>query len=214
MATLNNIGDIYDQLLNKLGKDAFGNLVTPEAFNQAAAYVNMEKLNDFLEVSSQDREIVDDLRPFAKTTTLSVNPSTNEVLTPGDYIAYIQLVVQGTLRQIEMLTWEDYAYRLSTSLYYPTTDRPIATIQDDGIFVAPNLTNVILTYVREPQTPEYGYTIDPLTGLPVYDPLTSTQFEYPVDVYPDLVNMLYKYFAINIKDFNSLQTVEIEKGRP
>ena len=100
MATLNNIGDIYDQLLNKLGKDAFGNLVTPEAFNQAAAYVNMEKLNDFLEVSSQDREIVDDLRPFAKTTTLSVNPSTNEVLTPGDYIAYIQLVVQGTLKQI------------------------------------------------------------------------------------------------------------------
>jgi hypothetical protein len=45
-----NLNEILDQVYSKIGKDAYGNLITPDIYNQALDYVNMAKMNDFLEV--------------------------------------------------------------------------------------------------------------------------------------------------------------------
>jgi hypothetical protein len=247
-----NLQEIYDQLYNKLGKDAFGNVVTPESFNLALDYSNVEKLNDFLEVLEQDQELVDDIRPFV--VTLGDSSSSPVYLDdygycnmPDDYVRYVhssRMDFTNTdsgsnevYRHIEMLTPKEFSYRLSTSLYSPTTSRPIITVQNDKFLVRPRGIDAIsLTYVRMPITPVYDYDIDDTTFLPVFlptgelhgsipnttvrpgftagDPSLSVELEWPEDVHDDFINLMYKYFTINLKDYNSLQTIEIEKGLP
>jgi len=86
---------IYEQVYLKLGKDAYGNVVTPDSFNKALSYANIEKLNDFLTVLEQDEEMIDNLRPFV--ITLGDNASSpiyldeyGYAVLPSDYVRYVQ----------------------------------------------------------------------------------------------------------------------------
>jgi hypothetical protein len=243
---------IYEQVYLKLGKDAYGNVVTPDSFNQSLSYANIEKLNDFLVVLEQDEEMIDNLRPFV--ITLGDNGSSpiyldeyGYAVLPSDYVRYVQSSRMDytnsttgsteVYRHIEMLTNKDFSYRLSTSLYSPTLSRPIATIQNEKLLVRPRgINDISFTYIRMPLVPNYDYDFSDITFLPVYlppgtdhgslpdttvrpgftagDPSESVELEWPEDVHDDIINIIYKFFAINLKDMNSLQTIEIEKGRP
>jgi len=243
---------IYEQLYLKLGKDAYGNVVTPDSFNKALSYSNIEKLNDFLSVLEQDEEMIDNLRPFVVTlgdsnsSPIYLDEYGYAVL-PSDYVRYVQSSrmdytnnVTGSTevyRHIEMLSNKEFSYRLSTSLYSPTLSRPIATIQNEKLLVRPKgINDISFTYIRMPLTPNYDYDFSDTTFLPVYlppgtdhgsipgttvrpgftagDPSESVELEWTEDVHPDFINVMYKFFAINLKDLTSLQTIEIEKGKP
>jgi len=173
---------IYEQVYLKLGKDAYGNVVTPDSFNQSLSYANIEKLNDFLIVLEQDEEMIDNLRPFV--VTLGDNASSpiyldeyGYAVLPSDYVRYVQSSRMDytnnttgsteVYRHIEMLTNKDFSYRLSTSLYSPTLSRPIATVQNEKLLVRPKgINDISFTYVRMPLTPNYDYDFSDITFLP------------------------------------------------
>jgi hypothetical protein len=247
-----NLAEILEQVYLKLGKDAYGNMITPDSYNEAISYTNLEILNNFLAVLEQDEEITDNLRPFIITVgdneTAPLQPDSYGYVTlPDDYIRYVRsakfdyFTEDGTTelqyRHIEMLPNKDFVYRLTTKLFSPSLSRPICTIQNSKLLVRPqNIPYVVFTYVRMPYTPVYDYDFVAETGLPIYrapgsihttgvaneyilrpgfdegDPSISVEFEWTPDVHNDLVNILFKYFAINLKDFNSLSVSEIEKG--
>ena len=86
---------IYEQVYLKLGKDAYGNVVTPDSFNKALSYSNIEKLNDYLVVLEQDEEMIDNLRPFVITLGESSSSPVylddyGYAVLPSDYVRYVQ----------------------------------------------------------------------------------------------------------------------------
>jgi len=181
-----NLNEILDQVYNKIGKDAYGNLITPDIYNQALDYVNTAKMNDYLEVYEEDQEITDNLRPFI--VTLGDNDSTPLPLDsygygilPSNYLRYgkasrydYENTPTGSrliYRHIEMLSNKDFAYRLSTSLFSPSLARPILTIQNEKLLVRPQgIQTINLTYVRYPLVPFFDYDIISATGMPYYLP--------------------------------------------
>lgn len=185
-----NLNDILNQVYNKIGKDAYGNLITPDIYNEAIDYVNIAKVNDFLEVYEEDQEITDNLRPFIVTlgdngiTPLPLDSYGYGIL-PSDYLRYgrasrydYENTPTGSnliYRHIEMVSNKDFSYRLSTSLFSPSLARPVATIQNQKILVRPQgIQTINLTYVRFPNTPVFDYDIITDSGMPYYLPPGTT----------------------------------------
>jgi hypothetical protein len=238
---MTNLGDIYNQLFIRLGKDAFGGAVPIYKFNNAIDYVNLDKLNDTLKFLGENQNVQEDLRPFSVTIgdgdspPLPVTPSQTygEATLPDDFVRYNTsrniVYVNGACTDsgikvgyVNMLDNTDFHYRLSTSLKQPTIKRPIATIEIDKLLVAPkSITAVTLTYYRYPKTPFFDYNLSD-AGLPVYlppnevhdgsrpdiaagTPSSSVEFEWFVDTWVDIIERLYRYFAVNIKSVQDLQ---------
>lgn len=181
-----NLNEILDQVYSKIGKDAYGNLITPDIYNQALDYVNMAKMNDFLEVYEEDQEITDNLRPFI--ITLGDNGSTPLAIDsygygifPDDYLRFgrasrydYENTPTGSTqiyRHIELLSNKDFSYRLSTSLFSPSLARPIVTLQNEKLLIRPQgIQTINLTYVRFPAVPFFDYDIITDSGMPYYLP--------------------------------------------
>lgn len=186
---MTNLGDIYNQLLNKLGKDAFGGIVSPEKFNEAIDYVNLSKLNDTLKFLELNQNVQEDLRPFSVTIgdsdspPLAVTPAQEHgyAALPSNFVRFSStrnMVYTNTScdssnaksKVVEMLQNSDFWWRVGTSRYYPTLNRAIATIQDDRLLIAPKeITAINMTYYRYPITPVFDYNLD-AAGDPIYLP--------------------------------------------
>jgi hypothetical protein len=233
-----NLQEILNNVYASLGKDQYGGYVTPESYNEAIRYVNLEQINDLLKVFEEKREITDDLLPFVKTIGDSGSVPLRQdnfgyVDIPEDYWYYIRShfstfeaedcdTAVSQLRPIEFLNQADFGYRIGTEILKPTVKRPIAAIQNNKWLVQP-VTNqpIVFTYLRKPADPNYDYDI--INGEIVYlppgtfhadgSPSTSVEFEYPDSVHLNLVQLIVKYFSINIRSQFNLQTLEINKGQ-
>jgi hypothetical protein len=244
---MTNLGDIYNQTLNKLGKDAFGGVLSPDKFNEAIDYVNLDKFNDSIRLLEINQNMQEDLRPFS--VTIGDNDSAPLVLTDAQEHMYGALPTEfvrwssgrnmvyanvtcttsrARSKVVEMLQNSDFWARLGTRRYYPSEKRPIATIQDDRLLVAPKgLSSINMTYLRFPITPVFDYNLN-AAGDPVYlppngvhddsrpdiaegTPSSSVEFEWHADTWIDIINRLYAYMAINIKSNEDLQTVKIDE---
>lgn len=230
--------EILNKVYSALGKDQFGGYITPDDYNAAIRYVNIEQMNDLLKVFEEKREITDDLLPFVKTigdnkSIPLYQDSYGYVQIPEDYWYYIRSYFSDFVndcdtsyplqRPIEFLNQADFGYRIGTEILKPTIKHPIAAIQNGKWLVLPvsNLP-VVFTYLRAPKEPNYDYYIDggeviylppgstnPDTGLPS----TSVEFEWPNSVNLNLIELLVKYFSISIRSEFNLQTLDITKGQ-
>jgi len=208
--------EILNKVYSALGKDQFGGYITPDDYNAAIRYVNVEQMNDLLKVFEEKREITDDLLPFVKTIGDSdsvplYQDSYGYVTIPYDYWYYIRSY------------FADFGYRIGTEILKPTIKHPIAAIQNGKWWVLPKANlPVVFTYLRTPNQPNYDYYIS--DGDIIYLPpgstnpstgqaSTSVEFEWPESVHLNLIQLLVKYFSINIRSDFNLQTLEIYKGQ-
>jgi len=233
-----NLQEILNNVYTSLGKDQYGGYITPESYNEAIRYVNQEQINDLLKVFEEKREITDDLIPFVITKGDSGSTPLRQdnfgyVNLPDDYWYYIRAhfltfdsdscdTFSVEPRPIEFLNQADFGYRIGTNILKPTVKHPIAAIQNNKWLVQPVTTNgIVFTYLRKPNDPNYDYDI--VDGEIVYlppgtfhadgSPSTSVEFEYPDSVHLNLIQLIVKYFSINIRSEFNLQTLEINKGQ-
>jgi hypothetical protein len=233
-----NLQEILNNVYASLGKDQYGGYVTPESYNEAIRYVNLEQINDLLKVFEEKREITDDLLPFVKTIGDSSSVPLRQdnfgyVDIPEDYWYYIRSyfatfeaedceTAVSQIRPIEFLNQADFGYRIGTEILKPTVKRPIAAIQNNKWLVQPVTSQpIVFTYLRKPNVPNYDYDI--IDGEVIYlppgtnhadgSPSTSVEFEYPESVRLNLIELIVKYFSINIRSEFNLQTLEINKGQ-
>jgi hypothetical protein len=233
-----NLQEILNNVYASLGKDQYGGYVTPESYNEAIRYVNLEQINDLLKVFEEKREITDDLIPFVKTIGDSGSvplrqDSFGYVDIPEDYWYYVRShfstfeaedcdTAVSQLRPIEFLNQADFGYRLGTEILKPTVKRPIGAIQNNKWLVQPVTTQpIVFTYLRKPADPNYDYDI--IDGEVIYlppgtnhadgSPSTSVEFEYPESVRLNLIQLIVKYFSINIRSEFNMQTLDIQKGQ-
>ena len=66
-----------------------------------------------------------------------------------------------------------------------------------------------MTYLRKPITPIWGYTV--VNNRPVYDPVSSVNFEISEDNLNELVFNSLAYFGINMREQQIFQEAELFK---
>lgn len=80
----------------------------------------------------------------------------------------------------------------------PTLLYPICAYYLGGLEVWPHdILSVIFTYLKRPVTPVWGFTV--VNDEPVYNPATSTDFEWPDMCLNDITIMCLKYIGINLE---------------
>ncbi len=231
-----DVNEVYQYVNFKLGKDQWGGYTPPDTFNLAMANANLHLLNEYLDQFERDSEITSDMHPMVKTLGDSLNPAldiTNEgyAVLPDDYVDYARLWVSelsnsdcttpfSKRRKVEVVNNEMFADRNRYGLRSPRKEYPVATIQNNKIYVLPSKVNpqllsekpfqkLMLTYIRRPNTPIFGYTI--VDGEIVYDPATSVQLEWPEQVHEAFANIVVRYFAINQESQFNIEVTDKDK---
>lgn len=157
-----------------------------------------------------------DLSALSKTSVLS---QADGVFAKPEDMAYVigittngsVILGQSTRTPIEILYDEDKIdYILKSDLMAPTEEHPIGLISDQIEVFPSSIKKVRLTYYKYPQgvnpisgartasVPTFGYTT--ASGVEIYNPTTSVDFELPDHYVPELVTEMAKLVGINLRD--------------
>lgn len=113
---------------------------------------------------------------------------------------------------IEVLFDDQVGPRLSHPIKFPSMKYPVCTYYNTYIqFWPENLKFVEYTYIRQPTTPVYAYTI--VNDESVYDAANSVQLEWPVDCHGDIANLIVGLASGNLRDGFMNQYSNQRKGQ-
>jgi len=136
----------------------------------------------------------------------------NELDYPIDYLHI------DTLERLDVSSFDSFSH-LSTSeiikrrtshVQPPTTRFPAVAFYSDKIRVYPNLTDVVIVYIRTPVDPVWAYT---LVGInPVYDSVNSTQFELPIDKHNEICMFILQNIGINLSHNELTQYAKMQEA--
>lgn len=199
-----NLGQIYDELLFRAGKDLRGGYITPDDFNRGIKIVNQRYLNTLVDNFEKDREITSDLQPFIKTLGSPQYPalSFTAVLAgrperggyadiPADIwyeasSSYLEILnnncsYETNYRSIEFVSQHQFDARMRSSIISPVDNPqendPMLVTRNNQYFIYPYMTRISFTYIREPIQPVFDYDI--INGIPVYLPPGSVHTTGP-----------------------------------
>jgi len=117
-----------------------------------------------------------------------------------------------TRSPIEVVRDGDWDLRVSNILKKPTFDNPICRINNNYIEFRPKkLGFVDFTYLRKPIPAVLGYTINEETTNIEYDPSTSTQPDWPEQMFNEYANILYSWLSVNIQSQINIQDAQLRK---
>ena len=233
------VWEIYQFIEFRANKDQSGRSYTPEQFNLACKAVNIEyfKLKAGLpeeyrvgapmprQAWQLTQKITDDLRIFMHVMgidgpQLQINRFGLATL-PANYVRESSIMydnastvncesVEGWTA-VEVVTDAVWSDRLASSLKYPDKEYPICRFIGGRIEFAPkDMKYVSMTYLRMPEAAVLGYTIDSNNDI-VYNPATSTQFEWPEDTHTDIANWMYSWLGENLNSPLMIQQAERRK---
>lgn len=238
---MENLGDIYNQVLLQMGKDMYGGYLTPDNFTELCGKVNLIKVNQLVDAFETTREISADLRLLIRTLgDNEIEPLAFDEYgyanKPDDYFYFargeyneIRNICGGVVSKLRMVEYLDQAKfnsRVTNELTKPTMRQPIMADQNDKLVIRPIIPTIRFSYVKQPNQPFFDYDI--VNGgivylppnethvnssvLPVGTPSRSVEFEYPQSVYPDLVNLLVREYSMKIQSEFGIQTVQVTQG--
>jgi hypothetical protein len=200
---ITNLGEIYEELLFRAGKDLRGGYIPPDTFNKAIKTVNERYLNTLVDNFEKNREVTSDLQTFIKTLGSPQYPAMN--FTPvfagdpkkGGYAnipddmwyqansSYLEIMnvncgLESNYRSVEFVSQHQFDARMRNSIISPVDNPeendPVIVTRNDKYFIYPYLPRITFTYIRTPQNPYFDYFINPY-GIPEYVP--------PGDINPD-----------------------------
>lgn len=117
----------------------------------------------------------------------------------AEFIKDASAVGDRELRPVVIKTANQVSYRRISKIAPPTKKYPIGEFYDTYIQVYPvNVQKVMLTYLREPLTAVWAYTI--VNNRPVYNAAGSTDIDVPYLNKNDLAMIYLKYQGINLSD--------------
>lgn len=211
----------------ELNKNQTGGTLSPEEYNLCLKWANQEYFKLKYGLPEQYRpgqplpaqawavtqENIDALSPFLSAQggrdypPLRVDVDGRATI-PSDYV-HVSSVRYNDLA-VEVLSNDVIGNRLQSPIVYPDKKYPICTFYSGYIqFYPKDLGFVNFDYLRMPQTPVWGYTI--VNDQPVYNPNTSTQFEFSDIYHMDLAAMIVSYAASNLRDQLAIQLAEQRK---
>jgi len=200
------LGQIYDELLFRAGKDLRGGFITPDDFNRAIKVISQRYLNTLVDNFEKSREISSDLQPFIKTLgspqypAMSFTPVMPGNPKKGGYAdipediwyeaasSYLELMNDGcstseNYRSVDFVSQHDFDAKMRNSITSPVDNPdendPILVTRNNKYFLYPFLNRISFTYIRKPNTPYFDY--DFINGVAVYLPPGSTHVNSSVE---------------------------------
>jgi hypothetical protein len=221
-----SVDTIFKDVRQQSGVSMIGGLFSPSRYNQAIQLVNLQLFNDYRAKYENGLQLADEIREFIErkgtgtAAMIDLEELNKHIVAgdlPADYAYYISGGAMYTtkpdcdsdteqhFRQFEMLEHADFEFRISSQLMYPTVDDPICCLEAGQVLVSPiGIPSCTLTYFRLPATPVWGYTI--VDTLAVYDSTTSTQFEWPDILAPEIVNRVSRLLSVANQNQWGVQT--------
>jgi len=173
-------------------------------------------------------QVLEDLSMLTKKETLTL--ASGVVNKPSDLGRVISMFTVGNLvlgvsnkAQVQIVYNSDDIDLVNLSdISKPTDQNPVALVANK-IEVFPNvntsISSVILRYYKLPQglvpttqarsvsQPTFGYSTA-VTGVEIYDPALSIDFELPEILFPDLVMEIGSLAGVNLRDSQVVQYTE------
>lgn len=205
--------------------------LSPEQFNMAVNRAQMTKFAELIgDLKGQNspsnpkapiefnKRVLEDLKQFTNPISINVSRS-GQANYPSDYVRWVRFAYktgkntssgspETLYLPIEVVDEEKEYYKLSSVIVPPTKEYPIVVFKNTYMqFYPTNLGVVQMTYLRQPETANWGYTMT--SGRPVYNPATSIDLNWPDIAINDIVTRTCSYIGISIKDadiFNYTQT--------
>jgi len=195
-----NINSVYKTVLSILNKEQRG-FLNPDEYNNIAKQVQLEMLeklfydyNKFLNIEKAGRinetladiprKIQEQLDEFYASTEIisQVDSNTGADLgiynLPSNLYKIINVMKTNQNVEIEKIDKNKLPYLKSSPLTAPSAAFPVYNQRESDIVVDPaeNLgSTVTMQYIKTPDDPRWGYTIDPNYGVNIYDSLVFSQ---------------------------------------
>lgn len=165
----------------------------------------LEVVDELRAVFEQTSMVSDALAPLIETSTMNTVNS-GQITKPVDYRFIIPPIesfytsgAYSSWVPVSFVTHGEKALRLVSQINYPPEDEPIAVNFDSYFQIYPeSISQVRLTYVRNPQDPIWGYTI--VNNSPVYSSGSSRNFELPDSTHMRICQKVLGYFGISLRD--------------
>jgi hypothetical protein len=230
-----NLWDIYNRVNYLIGKNQYGKALTPLQYNQLLKWVPQQLIDKYLKDYETTRIVSTNLRHLFKTCGTPEIPKLSvdafgRVILPDDFYypssGYTSTFLNACgsyteiQNNIEFLDDAAFASRMASQMLAPTEDYPIAKYTtifsgDDyvqAIIIAPVVSAISFTYIREPETPVLGYTVN-AGGTYLYNPNTTVQLDFPDSAKDDLVEMLIQLVARSLHSQEDYQPSVVQENK-
>lgn len=149
------------------------------------------------------------LAPFTQTSTLTI--TTGSVTVPADLFKVMAMRTSANV-DIQRIDQAKLGSKINSVIDAPTVSKPCYNeIGANYRFFPTSLTSALLTYVRLPIPPVWGYTT--VSGRPVYNSGTSTQSEFNDADLNKIIMRAVGLIGININDTLLMQAANQVKEK-
>lgn len=182
-----------------------GGTVSPSQFNLIANRAQMQLFERDRALFLQTKEISNYLRSFIKTTTLAV-AGTGLLTYPADLFQTASIrasytpptgsAIQVPVDEIENTEWG----RINATQLMPYTQEfpKYTEFVTQYRFLPVTIGSVTVDYFKQPVAPIWGFTV--VSSRPVYDPGTSTNFEFNDYSTNEVAGCYLSLIGVNLKD--------------
>jgi hypothetical protein len=207
------VKEIFDFVNFMINKHQSGNALNPDEYNLCLKYANLEYFKYLYGLPERyvfGRSLpngyemtqfnTDTMRAFKTSYPMNVNPEGIGLL-PQDYVhkSSMQHSVNGKTEVIEILGDDQLTSRLSNPITGPTKKHAVCGIYGREVRYFPkDLSEVVFNYLRSPATPYFASNI--VNDDLVYDPLNSTQVEFPENTHNDFLQFVLEAVSVNLRE--------------
>lgn len=186
-------------------KVQIGGTLSPSQFNELSNRAQMVVFEKDRAIFLATQEISDFLSLFLKENITSV-PLTGMVSYPSDlehtasirsyYVRPDGASTEVAVQPVKNYDWGEIA---SSQVQTPTKRFPKYTeFAQQYRFLPFDIGTVMINYFKTPVAPVWGYTTP--SGRPVYDPATSTDFEFDSFAFNNVSAVFLQLIGVNLKD--------------
>lgn len=209
-----NVNEVYNDIHSIAGKLQHG-APSPTDFDLYANLANIDLFNYYVEPIKEyyqmgkalpkksiglNKVIDQALRPFMELNTPRPVVSGEARLPYNvEYIDEITKTYNTKQVSVKWVPFDKVADYNNSTIDEPSSNYPIYTDAPSAILIYPSDTpSVFLSYLKTPNTVHWGYTVS--GTQPVYNPLTSVDFEWAIVQKRDLIARICKYLGMSIRD--------------
>ena len=216
---------IYERVSDLIQKQQAG-YMSSSSFNRDIEAANLVLFEYYFVQYELTKKIANAMTPFLLEVPIISIGTTNFSSIfdyPTDLFHETELKFEKTLNKecsnevsivpIDYLQDNEEAYTLSSPIRRPNLDKNIIrwNRKNNKIHVYPKeIKEVYIKYLKKPQTPVYGVFPPPLIPNPnqdieIYDPATSTDFEWDMQEAENIVDLILLYQGMQLRETAIIQ---------
>lgn len=226
-----NVDTVYQAVLTLTNKFQGGGYLSPDEFNTFANIANLELMDEYFSSFQNTQKLTDSIKTFISTKTLMID-ELGMMQYPSDYYFFAAMrtykledylavktkceknntpINYRGIRQvnIKVIDNDKLGSLMSSDLFAPNEQYPVAIFYGDYIQIYPlNLGIGILDYLFKPPAVNWGFTISGSTGLPIYNPETSTDFMWDDINQNSLIMKISRLLGVQIRETDLVQLTD------